>query len=261
MSSLLLQQSSLRAVDCVVKSTDFLTDATIVVKRLSGGTLEKVNDSDGSHRWYKYQLDYTQTFSSKGSACITSGNYDSYYFSVFAKQADGQRLDPRYLSVQNVDQPTVGKLDVYFDYRNYGSYDSVAHAVYVVAQNQVDPRSTNWYCFMITNCPEERLTCTGAANLCQKYCTVERTDPFARNEINYIAASGGSCFTPLSFTTEFGLVSNNDISCPLIHQYNPDSVANAADVLSLANYDMQDGSFDLTSVTFPSGMLYRSVTF
>ena len=32
-------------------------------------------------------------------------------------------------------------------------------------------------------------------------------------------------------------------------------------MLTLANYDMQDGSFDLTSVTFPSGMLYRSVTF
>ena len=114
---------------------------------------------------------------------------------------------------------------------------------------------------MITNCPDENLSCTGASNLCKKYCTVERSDPFARNEINYIAATGGACFTPLSFTTQFGLVSNNDISCPLIHQYQPDTVANLSDVLTLAKYSMQDGSFDLTAVTFPSGMLYRSVTF
>mmetsp|Transcript_8887 Transcript_8887/g.10917 ORF Transcript_8887/g.10917 Transcript_8887/m.10917 type:complete len:87 (-) Transcript_8887:8-268(-) len=86
---------------------------------------------------------------------------------------------------------------------------------------------------MITNCPSEDLTCTGASNLCEQYCKVERTDAFARNEINYIPGKAGECFTPLSFTSEFGLVSNNDISCPLIHQYEPDTVANVVDVLSL----------------------------
>ena len=72
---------------------------------------------------------------------------------------------------------------------NYGAfpgYDSVLHAVYVIAQNSVSTLSENWYCFMITNCPQEDLQCTGASNLCEKYCKVQRINPFARNEINYI---------------------------------------------------------------------------
>ena len=114
---------------------------------------------------------------------------------------------------------------------------------------------------MITNCQVEDLKCNGAANLCKNYCTTERKDPFARNEINYIAAAGGTCFTPLSFTNKFGLVSNNPISCPLLHEYVTDSYGGPSDALTLANYDTDSGSFDLTAVTFPSGSLYRSVTF
>lgn len=58
------------------------------------------------------------------------------------------------------------------NYASFAGYDSVLHAVYVIAQNAVSTMSQNWYCFMITNCPVEDLSCTGAVNLCEKYCNV-----------------------------------------------------------------------------------------
>lgn len=152
----------------------------------------------------------------------------------------------------------------------FPEYDGVAHAIYVEAQHPVDSRAKNWYCFMITNCPEENLECSGATNLCENYCRVARSNPFSSSAIDYIPGDSSSKFTPISYGIEYGFVSNNDISCPLIHFYDPDSITSAGNVIRLANYDMVDGSFDLTSVSFPttplvngnlpSSALFRSVT-
>ena len=72
---------------------------------------------------------------------------------------------------------------------------------------------------MITNCPDENLDCSGAENLCEEYCTVSRLNPFAREYIDYIPESEGACFVPQSYGDDYGFVSNNEISCPLIHYY------------------------------------------
>ena len=88
MKSLLLQQSSLRAVDCVVKPVDFLSEDTQQIHRLSGGTLTPINEGTTVLTYYK-ELSYGTLFSSKGNACLSDNSGSLYYFSTYAKQADG----------------------------------------------------------------------------------------------------------------------------------------------------------------------------
>lgn len=88
MKSLLLQQSSLRAVDCVVKSVDFLSADTQIIHRLSGGTLPTTNKDTTVLTYYK-ELSFETLFNSKGNACLSANDLSLYYFSTYAKQADG----------------------------------------------------------------------------------------------------------------------------------------------------------------------------
>ena len=67
---------------------------------------------------------------------------------------------------------------------------------------------------------------------------------------------GGKCLGSKEFTSEFGFVSNNEITCPLTHYYQADAqMASASDYAKanpvvLSNYDKSTGSFSLQSVKF-----------
>ena len=109
---------------------------------------------------------------------------------------------------------------------------------------------------MISICPlenEEAVLCSKTTNLCNKFCQIERINPFASNEINYIdSIMSDDCEESRSFTDEFGLVSNNAITCPIIHYYVTDNDLYTDADLSLVNYNQIDGSFSLPTVTFPN---------
>ena len=90
-----------RDVDCVVKSTAF--DGAVVnspggpvTKKLSGGSMSPYMDPDAPlvQLGYYYEFDYNQIFKAKGTECPDN----NFYFSIFAKQSDGQKLNPDYLS-------------------------------------------------------------------------------------------------------------------------------------------------------------------
>jgi len=117
---------------------------------------------------YYYEMDYDSTFTAKGTECPDN----NFYFSVFAKKSDGQKLNPDYLSFTIPKQSTQIRIEM--NTAAFPDYDGEAHAVYVEAQHPTDYRAKNWYCFMITNCPEENLDCSGARNLCEPYCRVAR---------------------------------------------------------------------------------------
>ena len=79
-------------------------------------------------------------------------------------------------------------------------------AVYILITNQVDSRVTNWYCMMVTPCPDGSGDCpsytsTGSAatsyTLCEDYCQVQRVKPFRKNEVTVIKGSTSSSCSAL----------------------------------------------------------------
>ena len=124
---------------------------------------------------------------------------------------------------------------------------------------------------MVTACPEENLTCDATpvsdvanglgadGSICRNYCQLERADPFQVDEILYVVSSvSGSCLEAKSYTTEFGFVSNNEITCPLTHYYQADaditdpapSSHAVSNPVVFSNYDKSTGGFSLQTVTF-----------
>lgn len=90
-----------RDIDCVVKSTDFMgayvnVAGGPVVRKLSGGTLSPYMDPDEPlvQLGYYYEMDYNIIFTAKGTACPDN----NFYFNIYAKLSDGQKLNPDYLS-------------------------------------------------------------------------------------------------------------------------------------------------------------------
>ena len=109
-------------------------------------------------------------------------------YTARAIDGSGRRFNPDYLSVKEDDDRKY--LEITFS--NKFSY-GVDHAVYIVGSNIINTELvTNWYCFMITSCPTTERAKIGEngaviasciVNLCENYCKIERSDPFAGNEI------------------------------------------------------------------------------
>lgn len=116
---LLLTRS--RDVDCVVKTSKKFMDDTndpdnknkyVTVKRLLDGSLDVLKDGNAIEK-YSITLNYDDIFKSRGSDCPEP----NYYFNVFAKAEDKQKLDPDYLSLSvNSESKTI---EIFFHTKDY----------------------------------------------------------------------------------------------------------------------------------------------
>ena len=158
---------------------------------------------------------------------------------------------------------TENALDLTFDLENFEDTRATRHAVYVVMTNQIDVRVTNWYCFMVVSCTDGATDDCNEESLCETYCKVQRRNPFQQDEIFYIDSDTPGCETT-TFTNEFELISNNEVTCPIIHYYTTDDLATTSSdsdmqPISLTNFNKIDASFSLASPTFDTSG-YRYVT-
>ena len=132
----LIYASSSRIIDCVIQSTEFST------------TPRKISISSGSDD-ISIKIPKTN-YQSRGNDCA-----DTNFYSVFAKNADDLELNPQFITVAE----NGSELELTFDQSFDGAYAELKFAVYVVITNQANPLVTNWYCRMVTPCPDGTGTC------------------------------------------------------------------------------------------------------
>lgn len=119
-------------------------------------------------------------FTLRGNECA-----DTNFYSVSAKNADGLELNPNFITIME----NGSELDLTFDATiNSGeNYTDLKYAVYITVTNQANPLVTNWYCLMVTPCPDGTGDCpsyqsTGSSasyyTLCEEYCQANRANPF-----------------------------------------------------------------------------------
>lgn len=127
----LIYASSSRIIDCVIQSTEFST------------TPRKISISSGSDD-ISIKIPKTN-YQSRGNDCAATN-----FYSVFAKNADDLELNPQFITVAE----NGSELELTFDQSFDGAYAELKFAVYVVITNQANSLVTNWYCFMVTPCPD-----------------------------------------------------------------------------------------------------------